>query len=127
MLASLIFSRRFGIKLALWVTAVPALAALLTLATLGLLGSPLTLFHALALILVFGIGVDYSLFFAETQQGKGVMMAVFMSACSTLMAFGLLAFSHTPAIHYFGLTLLLGIAFTFVLAPLIYTFTRTDK
>ena len=126
-LAALIFSRRFGIKLALWVTAVPALAALLTLATLGLLGSPLTLFHALALILVFGIGVDYSLFFAETQQGKGVMMAVFMSACSTLMAFGLLAFSHTPAIHYFGLTLLLGIAFTFVLAPLIYTFTRTDK
>ena len=99
----------------------------MTLAMLGLFDSPLTLFHTLALILVFGIGVDYSLFFAESKQGNGVMMAVFMSTCSTLMAFGLLAFSQTPAIHYFGLTLLLGIAVTFLLSPFIYTFTRIDK
>lgn len=125
--AGLIFSLRFGLKMALWITAVPALAALLTLAGLGLAGSPLTLFHALALILVFGIGVDYSLFFAESHRGEGVMMAVFMSACSTLMAFGLLAFSQTPAIHYFGLTLLLGIGLTFVLSPFIHTLTRIDK
>jgi predicted exporter len=126
-IAGVIFSLRFGFKLAMLVTAVPAIAALVTLAILGLLGSPLTLFHALALILVFGIGVDYSLFFAESRQGDGVMMAVFMSACSTLMAFGLLAFSQTPAIHYFGLTLLSGIAVTFLLSPLIYTYTRIDK
>ncbi|MCG9738794.1 transporter permease [Shewanella insulae] len=125
--AGLIFSLRFGLKMALWITAVPALAALLTLTGLGLAGSPLTLFHALALILVFGIGVDYSLFFAESHRGEGVMMAVFMSACSTLMAFGLLAFSQTPAIHYFGLTLLLGIGLTFVLSPFIHTLTRIDK
>ncbi|QYK12630.1 MMPL family transporter [Shewanella rhizosphaerae] len=125
--AGLIFSLRFGLKMALCITAVPALAALLTLAGLGLAGSPLTLFHALALILVFGIGVDYSLFFAESHRGEGVMMAVFMSACSTLMAFGLLAFSQTPAIHYFGLTLLLGIGLTFVLSPFIHTLTRIDK
>ncbi|MCG9720142.1 MMPL family transporter [Shewanella sp. Isolate7] len=127
LVAGLIFSLRFGLKMALWITAVPALAALLTLAGLGLAGSPLTLFHALALILVFGIGVDYSLFFAESHRGEGVMMAVFMSACSTLMAFGLLAFSQTPAIHYFGLTLLLGIGLTFLLSPFIHTLTRIDK
>ncbi|MFV7770111.1 MMPL family transporter [Shewanella marisflavi] len=127
LVAGTIFSLRFGLKMALWITSVPALAALLTLALLGITGSPLTLFHALALILVFGIGVDYSLFFAESQQGESVMMAVFMSACSTLMAFGLLAFSQTPAIHYFGLTLLLGIALTFGLSPFIHTLTRIDK
>ncbi|MCE9680353.1 MMPL family transporter [Shewanella sp. AS1] len=127
LLAAIIFSLRFGLKLALLVTGVPAVAALFTLALLGLFDSPLTLFHALALILVFGIGVDYSLFFAESHQGQGVMMAVFMSACSTLMAFGLLAFSQTPAIHYFGLTLLLGIALTFLLSPLINTYTRNTK
>ncbi|MCE9687943.1 MMPL family transporter [Shewanella sp. AS16] len=120
LMAALIFSLRFGFKLACVVVAVPALAALLTLAALGLMGSPLSLFHALALILVFGIGVDYSLFFAENRdRGAAVMMAVFMSACSTLLAFGLLAFSQTLAIHFFGLTLSLGIACTLLLAPLI--------
>ncbi|MFB2643529.1 MMPL family transporter [Shewanella bicestrii] len=121
-IALLLFSLSFGVKRATLVVAVPALAAVLTLAILGLAGSPLSLFHALALILVFGIGIDYSLFFASAaQHGKAVMMAVFMSACSTLLAFGLLAFSQTQAIHYFGLTLSLGIGFTFVLSPLILT------
>ncbi|MCU7999910.1 MMPL family transporter [Shewanella sp. SM95] len=121
-IALLLFSLNFGVKKAAVVVAVPALAALLTLATLGLTGSPLSLFHALALILVFGIGIDYSLFFASAQNhGKAVMMAVFMSACSTLLAFGLLAFSQTQAIHYFGLTLSLGIGLTFLLSPLILT------
>ncbi|ABI37421.1 conserved hypothetical protein [Shewanella sp. MR-4] len=121
-IALLLFSLSFGVKRAALVVAVPALAALLTLAILGLVGSPLSLFHALALILVFGIGIDYSLFFVSAEQhGKAVMMAVFMSACSTLLAFGLLAFSQTQAIHYFGLTLSLGIGFTFVLSPLILT------
>lgn len=121
-IALLLFSLSFGVKRAALVVAVPALAAVLTLAILGLVGSPLSLFHALALILIFGIGIDYSLFFASAaQHGKAVMMAVFMSACSTLLAFGLLAFSQTQAIHYFGLTLSLGIGFTFVLSPLILT------
>lgn len=124
-IALLLFSLSFGLKKATVVVAVPALAAVLTLAILGLVGSPLSLFHALALILVFGIGIDYSLFFASAEQhGKAVMMAVFMSACSTLLAFGLLAFSQTQAIHYFGLTLSLGIGFTFVLSPLILTTSR---
>ncbi|GIU01954.1 MMPL family transporter [Shewanella morhuae] len=122
LIALLLFSLNLGFKKATVVVAVPALAALLTLATLGLTGSPLSLFHALALILVFGIGVDYSLFFASAKNhGNAVMMAVFMSACSTLLAFGLLAFSQTQAIHYFGLTLSLGIGFTFLLSPLILT------
>lgn len=126
--AAAIFSTRFNIKLACSVIAVPALSAIFTLAVLGFFGTALTLFHALALILVFGIGVDYSLFFAESkQQGQGVMMAVFMSATSTMLAFGLLAFSNTPAIHFFGLTLLIGISFTFLLSPFIQTFTRIFK
>jgi predicted exporter len=120
-----IFTLRFGVKLASIMVSVPALAAMLTLSALGLLHAPLTLFHALALILVFGIGIDYCLFFAEAnQKTRGVMMAVLMSAISTLLAFGLLAFSQTPAISAFGLTLLIGISFTFLLSPFIQIFTR---
>ncbi|WP_445775747.1 MMPL family transporter [Shewanella sp.] len=124
-LASIAFSVKYGIKLALAIVAVPALAVLLTLACLGLVGSSISLFHALAFILVLGIGIDYSLFFAEAKHtSNGVMMAIFMSACSTLLAFGLLALSQTHAIHFFGLTLLIGISFAFVLAPFISFFTR---
>ncbi|QQX79891.1 MMPL family transporter [Shewanella sp. KX20019] len=120
-----IFTLRFGIRLASIMVSVPALSAILTLSTLGLMLAPLTLFHALALILVFGIGIDYCLFFAEAKQKtRGVMMAVLMSAMSTLLAFGLLAFSQTPAISAFGLTLLIGISFTFLLSPFIQIFTR---
>tara|TARA_R110000851_G_scaffold129525_1_gene262288 strand:+ start:70087 stop:72486 length:2400 start_codon:yes stop_codon:yes gene_type:complete len=124
-LASLLFSIKYGIKLALAIVAVPALSVLLTLACLGIVGSSISLFHALALILVLGIGIDYSLFFAEAKHtSRGVMMAIFMSACSTLLAFGLLALSQTNAIHFFGLTLLFGISFAFLLAPFISFITR---
>ena len=122
-----VFALRHPWKLAAAMVAVPALAALLSLSLLGLLGSPLTLFHALALLLVFGIGVDYSLFFAKDENrehGHRVMLAVLLSASSTTLAFGLLALSNTPAIHYFGLTLALGIGFTLLLSPLIHTFKR---
>ncbi|MCL2917122.1 MMPL family transporter [Shewanella litorisediminis] len=122
-----VFALRHSRKLAAAMVAVPALAALLSLSLLGLLGSPLTLFHALALLLVFGIGVDYSLFFARDESredGHRVMLAVLLSATSTTLAFGLLALSNTPAIHYFGLTLALGIGFTLLLSPLIHTFKR---
>ncbi|MBB1317760.1 MMPL family transporter [Shewanella sp. SR43-4] len=124
-LACLLFSIKYGIKLALAIVSVPALSVLLTLACLGLVGSSISLFHALALILVLGIGIDYSLFFAEAKHtSRGVMMAIFMSACSTLLAFGLLALSQTHAIHFFGLTLLFGISFSFLLAPFISFITR---
>ncbi|MBT1445297.1 MMPL family transporter [Shewanella sp. JM162201] len=134
-----VFALRHPWKLAAAMVAVPAVAALLSLSLLGLLGSPLTLFHALALLLVFGIGIDYCLFFARevnikqdeahhsADDGQRVMLAVLLSAASTTLAFGLLALSNTPAIHYFGLTLALGIGFTLLLSPLIHTFKRTLK
>lgn len=127
LLAYGIFSLRYGLKLAALILAVPVSAVVLTLASLGLVGSSLSLFHALALILVMGIGIDYSLFFAQAkQQNLGVMMAVFMSACSTILAFGLLGLSQTNAIHFFGLTLFFGISFSFLLAPLITFYHKED-
>jgi predicted exporter len=125
LIAAIIFSIKYPLKLALAIIGVPTTAIILTISSLSIVGSPLSLFHALALILVFGIGIDYSLFFAEAKQAnRGVMMAIFMSACSTLLAFGLLAFSQTNAIHFFGLTLLLGIGYTFLLAPFMTLITR---
>ncbi|KFZ37697.1 hypothetical protein HR45_09780 [Shewanella mangrovi] len=117
MIAALLFVWRYGKSQGLRIALVPILTTLLTLGSLGWGGAELTLFHALALILVFGIGVDYSLFFANAgQQTASVMLAVLLSAISTLLAFGLLGISQTHAIAAFGQTLTLGILFTLLLA-----------
>ena len=97
-----------------------ASASLLSLAMLGWLQVPLTLFNILALFLVLGIGVDYVLFFAETRSSYQItMLAVTLSAITTVLSFGLLSLSSTPAIHYFGLTVLIGISSAYLLAPLV--------
>lgn len=96
----------------------PPLGALLaTLATLALLGNGLTLFHVLGLMLVFGISMDAGIFSAEHTQHAASWLAITLSCASSILAFGLLAFSATPALHALGLTCLIGLAATWLLVP----------
>ena len=65
--------------------------------------------------------VDYGIFLLE-HQGRNqpfVWLGILIGALSTAMSFGLLALSKTPALHTFGLTLLVGLAFVCVLTPCI--------
>lgn len=94
-----------------------ALAAVLTLATLGWLDVPLQLFGVLAQLLLLGFGVDYGIFLLEHRNDPSSWLAVSLGAASTLLAFGLLALSATPALHSFGLSLGLGIALVWGLSP----------
>ncbi len=94
-----------------------ALAAVLTLAMLGWLGVPLQLFGVLAQLLLLGFGVDYGIFLLEHRDDPSSWLAVSLGAASTLLAFGLLALSATPALHSFGLSLGLGIAIVWGLSP----------
>ncbi|WP_199096257.1 MMPL family transporter [Dyella sp. ASV21] len=102
----------------------PPLAGIgLTLAMLGYLQQPLTLFHWMALMLVLGVGANYAVFLREgephTADIPGASYAsVLLSAVTALLSFGLLGLSSMPALQHFGLTLLLGIGFTAVLAPI---------
>lgn len=96
-----------------------ALATLVTLGLLGLLGEPLQLFNVLALTLVLGIGVDYGIFLLEHESDGYAWLAVVVGAISTLLSFGLLALSSTPALHAFGLTMLLGVTLVWALSPLL--------
>jgi len=109
---------RFG--RAAWRAWLPtALASLGCLAVLGWLGEPFQLFSLLALMLLLGMGVDYGIFLLEHQgddQGHA-WLAVLLGAISTGLSFGLLALSATPALHAFGLTLLVGLTLVCLLAP----------
>lgn len=94
-----------------------ALAAAMSLAALGWLGEPLQLFGVLAQLLLLGMGVDYGIFLLEHRDDGASWLAICLGAASTLLAFGLLALSATPALHGFGLTLLLGIGLVWLLSP----------
>jgi predicted exporter len=115
----LFLSVRYGFRGALVVLIPPVLASLLALATVSYIGGPINLFNILALILVLGIGIDFTLFTAEAKgSGLITMFAISLSAATTLLSFGLLSFSTTYAVKAFGLTILFGIAYAFALAPL---------
>ena len=95
----------------------PCLAMLAALGGCALAGAPVTLFTVMALILLLGFGVDYTVFLeAGGIQDPSALLGVLLAACATLISYGLLAFSHTPALGGFGLTLALGVAASILLS-----------
>ena len=111
---------RYGLSRGLRIAAIPILAVVLTPLILAILGSTFTFFNAIALILVLALGLDYVLFFAESTADDLHIsfLANTLSALSTLLAFGLLAFSQQYAVHAFGVTILTGVTLAFLMAPL---------
>lgn len=97
-----------------------SLALLSTFAVQAWLGVEINLFSIMATFLIIGIGVDYAIFYRHGHDHPQVVgMALFLCMMSTLLGFGLLSFSHTYAIHCFGLTVLFGVIFSFIYATLL--------
>ncbi|POZ61115.1 MMPL family transporter [Chromobacterium alticapitis] len=108
--------RRFGRRA--WRALLPTLiSSLLTVALLSLFGQPIQLFTVLALLLILGMGVDYGVFLLADDDPRA-FLSVTLAAAGTLLAFGLLALSSTPALAAFGLTMLLGISLCWLINPL---------
>ncbi|MDR0278681.1 MAG: MMPL family transporter [Paucimonas sp.] len=108
----------FGFGGAVRIVALPLLAALCSLASLGWLGQPLTLFSLFGLLLVTAISVDYAILMHEQIGGAAVsLLGTLLAATTTWLSFGLLAVSSTPAVSNFGLAVSLGLVFSFALAP----------
>lgn len=101
------------------VLAPTAVASISTLALLGFAGQNLQLFHVLALMLLLGIGVDYGIFMQEHPDRRNATpwLAVGLSAANTILSFGLLGLSRTPALQAFGLTMLIGTALVWLIVP----------
>ncbi|MDO6498296.1 MMPL family transporter [Photobacterium sanguinicancri] len=109
---------RYGFTRAVRLMLPPVIAGIVGIGVTSLTGVPLNLFNLLALILILGIGIDYTLFFAEQHQADATLLSITLSAMTTLLSFGLLALSQTQAIHSFGITVLTGIMVAWLLAPL---------
>lgn len=120
-----LLARRYGWRGAIATITPTLLATAAVFAMFGYLDLPLTLFAQMGLMLVLGVGVNYAIFLREGELRAGddermaaiAVAGTLMSAATTLLSFGLLAFSSMPSLRAFGLTLTTGIAFSLLLAP----------
>lgn len=90
----------------------------LTLALFGWMGIGLSLFSLLACVLLLGLGLDYGIFLTANPQGNlHTVAAITFAVLTTLLSFGLLAFSSTPALRSFGLCVMAGEVIIWCLTP----------
>jgi predicted exporter len=99
-----------------------AAAVLATCALLALGGAELSIFHLVGLLLVVAVGSNYALFFERQalsgeDRSRTIVSLVFASA-STLIGFGLLAFSQVAVLSGIGSTVALGAALALVFSAI---------
>ncbi|WP_440876498.1 MMPL family transporter [Thalassotalea sp. PLHSN55] len=89
------------------------------LALACLIQGSLNVFNLLSAILVIGLAVDYLIFYREKEFSDANVIAISLSAASSFFVFGMLAFSQTPAVQSFGITVTIGLLLIYLLAPLV--------
>ena len=107
------------------------LAAAGALALCTLLGEPLTIVHAVTVLLVLGMGVDYGVFMvesrAEGEEATATVVGLMVACASTVLSFGALALSAHPALRAIGQTTAFGVALSLVLAPAAWLLHRRPR
>ena len=115
-----ISSIRVGLKKALYTTFFSILCVLCAAGSLSAYNSSINLFNELALILVLGIGVNYTIFFTSYKGDKRTSIsAIITSLLTTVISVGLLCLSSVNVIASFAITLNVGIIVSFILATLL--------
>jgi predicted exporter len=108
-----------SLKKALAVVAPCLLAVLLTLGVLGFAGVRVSLFHVLALMLTVYLGADYAVFRAEGKdRGEHTGAAVAISCLTSIFSFGALGLTSFAVTKALGMTLCLGLMFSYLFSPL---------
>ncbi|RUO69538.1 MMPL family transporter [Idiomarina ramblicola] len=80
---------------------------------------PLNLFHCIGAMFVLVLSIDYGVFCAGRLERQHALQAIYLSAFTTMVAFGALSFSATPAIAAFGVIVLIGVFMSALFSPLI--------
>lgn len=107
-----------GSAVGLRILVVPLLACVTSLALLVAWQGAYSLVNLMALLLVFGVGLDYGVFRALTPDGEqaATTLAIALSAITSILAFGMLSFSSTPVISLFGKSIALGLTLAYALS-----------
>jgi SAM-dependent methyltransferase len=98
-------------------------AMLATLGVMNILGRPLDIPGLMLSIIIFGLGIDYSIFFVRSFQRYGTLnhpafsrirMTVFLSAATSLLGFGAMWEADHSLLKSMGITASLGIGFSMI-------------
>ena len=95
-----------------------ALSTMIVAAVLGIAGVKLTLLHAVGFLLIFAIGSNYTLFLSiDKGEMDPVTIASLVVAClSTMIGFGVLAFTDVPVLRAMGQTVAPGVLLSLIFA-----------
>lgn len=112
------------------------LAAGLTLGVLGLVGMPANLLSVVTLLLVLSMGVDYGVFMVEAGRRasaahasapiESTVVSLLIACASTVLSFGVLGMSASPAMRAMGTTAAIGVFTSLLLAPLAWLVLGVD-
>lgn len=122
LLLAKIYDKKSGLKILL-----PSICAvILVFGILGLFGRPINLFHLLAIFLIIGFGLDYSVFRFTNPEKAGD--SVLLSCITTVFSFALLAFAGFKLISSLGTVLSLGLLSSYIFSlKLIEKDIKKDK
>jgi predicted exporter len=140
MAAILLFFLFVDLSLTL-IALLPVVFALVcTLGTLRLSGHPIDIPGLMLAIVIFGMGIDYSIFFVRSYQRYRTMdhpffglirMAVLMASASTLIGFGALCMAEHSILKSAGFISVLGIGYSligaFVILPPVLAFRFRER
>ncbi|MEH6496817.1 MAG: MMPL family transporter [Pseudomonas marincola] len=117
---TLFFMWKKGVGVGIRIFTVPMFAALSSLVLAAAIGININFFAIMASFLVLALGADYSLFqFAADEDDKDpAYLAVTYSAMSTILVFGLLAFSKIPVLQTMGSVVVLGVIMAWLFSPI---------
>lgn len=107
-----------------------AAAVLVTCGLLVVSGIELSIFHLVGLLLVVAVGSNYSLFFDRQvpsgQDRSRTIVSLLFAGVSTLVGFGLLAFSQVPVLSGIGSTVGMGAAMALVFSAIMSRKAETE-
>jgi predicted exporter len=95
------------------------LAVLSVMMGLALIGKEMTILHLIGMLLIIAVGSNYALFFdresslvssgsAEIERNPRILASLLIANLSTVMGFGILAFSTVPILTTLGMTVAPG-------------------
>lgn len=92
------------------------------------LGVETNLLHAVSLVMVTGMGVDYGIFVVDAAREHedlgATMLSILVCALTTVFTFGVMALSRHPALQAIGITIGGGVLLSCLLAPLALLLVR---
>lgn len=104
----------FGFKKGIKIITPPLLGTVFAISVLSLFNQPLNMFNILAMFLIVGFSLDYSIF--RAGGGKNSKDAVLISFISSAISFLLLSFTSFKLISSLGLVLFFGITSSYILS-----------